>query len=488
MSPRQLGALDLSLSLDHSRPMTLSRQLEDQLRNAIKSGRLAAGSRLPSTRALADDLSVSRGVVARAYAQLAAEHLLELHDRAQAVVRGDRPRTRHTEARAGGGRVRWDLRAQFPELSTFPRRQWLRSLERALATGANADLGYGDPAGHHELRQELADYLGRSRAVVADAEQIFVTAGSTQTLNLLATLLARTQRTAVAFENPSHEHFRTVAERRGLRVIGVPVDPDGIAVASLDSTPDAVVVSPLQQFPTGFALSSGRRSALTAWATQAEALIIEDDYEAGLINDRSPAPCLQQTAPDRVVYMGSASKLLAPSVCIGWCVLPRSMIAEAAEELATGLAAVATLQQLAFADFLRRGELDRHLRKARKRYRARRELLVRELQRQFHEPSLLVPAGGLHVVLELESAAVETAAQAAAAEVGVRVETVSQHALASDQGMRGLVIGYGMVVEAAVPAVVACLRAAVDRARRERACRVGSSGWLPRNENAALAG
>lgn len=447
--------------------MTLTRQLEDQLRQAIKSGRLAAGTRLPSTRALADDLSVSRGVVARAYAQLAAEQHLELRARSQAIVRGDRRRAHRPGARGGEERARWDLRPYVPELSAFPRKEWLRSLERALATGVNADLAYADPAGHPELRQELADYLGRSRAVVADPEQILITSGSLHTLNLLATLLARTESRAVAFESPSHAHFRTVAERRGLRVIGVPVDRDGITVASLDSSPDAVVVSPLQQFPTGFSLSAVRRSALTAWAAQAEALIIEDDYEAGLINDRSPPPCLQQSAPDRVAYMGSASKLLAPGVCIGWCVLPRSLVEEASKELATGLSAVPTLQQLAFADFIRRGELDRHLRKARRLYRARRELLVGELQRQFQDPSLLVPAGGLHVVLELESAAVEHAAQAAAGELGILVETMSQHALGSQQAIRGLVIGYGTVVDAAVPRVVACLRRAVDKARHD---------------------
>ena len=476
MSPRQLGAVDLSLTLDHSRPMTLTRQLEDELRRAIRSGRLAPGSRLPSTRALAEDLSVSRGVVARAYAQLAAEHYLDVRDRAQAVVHGDRCRAQRREANRVESRVRWDLRAHSPDLSTFPRRPWLRSLERAVVTGANADLGYGDPAGHPELRQELADYLGRSRGVAADAEQILVTSGSTQTLNLLATLLARTGRTVVAFENPSHANFRTVAERRGLRVNGVPVDRDGIAVDALGSTPDAVVVSPLRQFPTGVSLSSGRRSALTAWAAQAQALIVEDDYEAGVINDRSPLPCLQQAAPEQVVYLGSASKLLAPGVCLGWCVLPRSMVKDASEELATGIALVATLQQLAFADFLRRGELDRHLRRTRKLYRARCEHLVDELRRQFREPALHVPAGGLHVVLELESAAVESAAQAAAAELGVRVETVSQHAFASHEGMRGLVIGYGAVTEAAVPTVVASLRGAVEKARHERAAGLDSCG------------
>jgi GntR family transcriptional regulator / MocR family aminotransferase len=471
MSPRRLGAVDITLSLDYSRPTTLTRQLEQQLRHAIKCGRLAAGTRLPSTRALSADLSVSRGVVARAYAQLAAENYLEMRERADVFVRGDRRRAIRTEVRSLAGHPRWDLSPDLPELSAFPRRQWLRSLERALVGGSNADLGPVDPLGHSELRLELADYLGRSRGVVAESEQIVVTTGSTQSLNLLATLLARTGRAAIAFENPSHENFHTVVERRGLRSIGVPVDRDGIVVASLDSTPAAVVVSPLQQFPTGVTLSAARRSALTAWAADREALIIEDDYAAGLINDRSP-PCLQHSAPERIAYIGSASKVLAPSFRIGWCVLPPSLIEDATEELATGLAAVGTIQQLAFADFLRQGELDRHLQKVRKLYRARRELFADQLQRQFPEATLLVPAGGLHVVLELESAAAETATQATAAKLGLRVETVSQHALPTYQGRPGLVIGYGAVVEAAVPTVVTRLRQAVVEAR-DRSCADG---------------
>jgi GntR family transcriptional regulator / MocR family aminotransferase len=478
MSPRRLGAIDVSLSLDYSRPMTLTRQLEQQLRQAIKCGRLAPGTRLPSTRALSADLSVSRGVVARAYAQLAAENYLEVRERADVLVCGDRRRADTAGARSLARRARWDLRPHLPELSVFPRRQWLRSLERALVGGSNADFGYVDPLGHGELRLELADYLGRSRGVVAvEPEQIVITTGSTQSLNLLSALLARAGRGAVGFENPSHEHFHTLVERRGLRSVGVPVDRDGIVVSSLDSKPDAVVVSPLQQFPTGVPLSAGRRTALTAWATASGALIIEDDYEAGLINDRSP-PCLQHSAPERIAYIGSANKVLAPSFRIGWCVLPPSLIADATDELATGLATAGTIQQLAFADFLRRGELDRHLRKVRKLYRTRRELFADELQRQLPEDSLLVPAGGLHVVLELESAATEAAAQRAAAELGVRVETVSQHALPAYDGSRGLVVGFGAVVEAAVPTVVTALRQAVAKARHQScADRFDSSGF-----------
>ena len=286
--------------------------------------------RVPSTRDLARQLGVSRRVVVDAYAQLAAEGYLSLRQ-------GARPRVSDAAAvasrGAGGGRrrrrrvARFDFRPSVPDVSTFPRAAWLRSLRQALATITDADLGYGDPRGVEVLRSALADYLGRVRGVVADPEHIVVTNGYTQGLGLVCHALAAAGAKRIALEDPSNPEDGLVAARAGLEPVLIGVDEAGTRVDELEhADADAVVLTPAHQHPTGVVLTGERRTALLAWLRASDAIAIEDDYDAEYRYDRAAIGALQGLDPDRVIYAGSASKTLAPALRIGWLVVPPSLL------------------------------------------------------------------------------------------------------------------------------------------------------------------
>jgi GntR family transcriptional regulator / MocR family aminotransferase len=451
---RQLQARDLLVSIDRSSRAPIARQIEDQLRRAIRTGLLIGGSQLPSTRALAQDLSVSRGVVVRAYAQLSTEGYIELRQGANPRVR--RP-VEVARASAAVGepqrprRPRFDLRPGVPDLGAFPRHAWLRSQTQALATAPDGDLGYVDSRGLERLRVQVAHYVGRARGVATTPDRVLITAGSTHSLSLIARALARRGARSIGFENPSHVVLREVAERAGLHAVGFPVDEEGLVVEELaGSSVPAVVVSPAHQYPTGRALSGSRRAALARWAVDHDAFIVEDDFDAEFRYDRAAVGALQGLAPERVLYLGSASKTLAPGLRVGWAVLPSSIDAEVVDELSRSMLQTSTLDQLAFENFLRAGELDRHLRKMRVLYRRRRDAVVRALEQEL--PGLRVGgiAAGLHLVLELDSYELEQAVYASAREWSIALESISEHALPGYEGPYGLLLGYGALSEPAI--------------------------------------
>jgi GntR family transcriptional regulator / MocR family aminotransferase len=456
MSPHKLHTRDLLVHLDHSRPKSLSRQLEDELRNAIQQGTLLAGSDLPSTRVLAEDLGVSRGVVIRAYGQLSSEGYIHLQQGANPRVR-TLPRLVRTAASAGEEpeepRVRYDLRSHLPDVTSFPRHSWLRSTRNALAQATNADLSYLEPRGLRALRVEVAKYLGRARGVSVDPDHVIITAGSTNAVNLIGRVLSEQGADRMAFENPSHILLHEVAERAGQTPVGVPVDEHGIR-PDLIGDAQSVLVAPAHQFPTGVALSSDRRAELIDWARQSGALIIEDDYDAEFRYDRAPISALQGLCPDHVAYIGSTGKTLAPAIRLGWAVLPTSLLDPVADELRNSMIHVSGIDQLVFADFLRRGEFDRHLRKLRGIYRSRRDAVVKTLTQ--HLPRLRVSgiAAGLHVVLELPTHELAACARERAAAAGILIQTLSQHALPGYQGPAGILIGFGSIPEPTIPLAV----------------------------------
>ncbi len=381
----------------------LRAQLEAGLREAVRTGRLAAGSRVPSSRALARDLAVSRRLVVEAYAQLAAEGYLRARSGGGTIVaagaRAEEPRgTSRPQSQA----PRFDFFPGAPDLAGFPRAAWLRAVGEVLRTAPDHALGYPDPAGVPELRTELAGHLGRSRGVVARAERIVVCGGVTQALALLGGVLERrgTGTVAVAVEQPSLPEHRRVLAATGVKVVPVPVDAEGLRVDHLrKSTVDAVVATPAHQFPTGVALSPGRRAELLAWA-QAGRLVVEDDYDAAFRYDRAPIGALQGLAPEAVIYAGSASKSLAPGLRLGWLVLPAALVDEVVEAKRMADFGDPVLEQLAFARLLASGAYDRHLRSARRRYRARRDALVAALADHLPGARVRGIAAGLHAVVE----------------------------------------------------------------------------------------
>lgn len=424
-------------------------QLERTLREAIRDGRLPAGARLPSSRGLAAELGISRGVVTSAYDQLGAEGYLETRQGAPVrVAHGVRvhPPRRHTPSLQA--RFAYDFTPALPDLAGFPRDRWLRSVRSAWRDTALDAVGYGDPRGVPELREALAGYLARVRGAAADPEHLLVCTGFRQGLSLTCRWLRANGIAQVALEEPGWHAQRLIVEEAGLAVTPIPVDEEGIEIGALaDSGADAVVVTPAHQFPSGVVLSARRRSALIGWAERGDRLIIEDDYDAELGRER--VGCLQGLAPDRVLYIGSASKRLAPGMRLGW-MLPPSWLswalisAKAIEDAGSEIAG-----QLALGDFIARGELERHLRRMRLRYAQRGNTLLAALARELPDWRPGTTGGGLHLTVLLPGGVDEPALIAAAARHGVGVEGLSLHSYTGDSPP-GLVLGHGHLAGPAI--------------------------------------
>ena len=461
-------ATELLLTVTRAASRTLGAQIEDQLRQAIRDGTLRPGAELPSTRDLAGQLGVSRRLVVDAYAQLSAEGYLRLRQ-------GARPRVSPTAApipqstvmaSSPEREVRFDFRPSVPDVSAFPRAAWLRSLRSALATMTDADLGYGDPRGVDVLRFALSDYLGRVRGVIADPDHIVVTNGYTQGLGLVCRALAGAGAKHLALEDPSNPEDALIARSAGLSPIGLEVDEAGPRIGDLEGVDvDAVVLTPAHQHPTGVVLSGERRTALLAWLRAYDAIAIEDDYDAEYRYDRTAVGALQGLDPARVVYAGSVSKTLAPALRMGWLVVPPSLLGAVLHEKVLADRGTARIEQHALADFVTRGELDRHLRRMRARYRSRRDTLVEAVTTAFPEAEVRGIAAGLHVTLRLSDGDDEQAIREEAHRRRVEFETMTDYQSADRGRPPTLLLGYAQMSEPTIRAGVHELADAVRAAR-----------------------
>jgi GntR family transcriptional regulator / MocR family aminotransferase len=437
----------------------LHRQIETSIRDSIRAGRLVRGASLPPSRVLAADLGVSRGVVVEAYQQLTAEGYLTSRAggytqvaEAGAVL----PVPELRPARPPGPAI--DLSYGRADVSSFPRAAWLRAIRSALTDAPNEVFGYLTGRGVPQLRTALAGYLNRVRGTVAEPEQMVICTGYAQGVSLLMGVLAAAGAKRLALEDPSsNDDALPAARAAGLEVIGVPVDGDGIRVDLLrDSGADAVILTPSHQWPTGSVLSARNRAELIRWATGRGAVIIEDDYDAEYRYDRTPVGALQGLAPGHVVYAGSASKTLAPGLRLGWFVLPGHLTEPmAAAKIAADRGSPA-LEQVALADFISRGEFDRHLRRMRPVYRRRRDALLAALARHLPQLEPVGVSAGLHLVTWLPPDLDEATVVGAARQAGVALDAVGPYRI-TNPGPDGLIFGYATVNERAIAEGVARL-------------------------------
>src|SRR3954449_9697740 len=379
----------LAVDLDREARDALHRQIETSLRDRIRCGALPAGVALPASRVLADELGVSRGVVVEAYAQLVAEGYLtsrsgsytQVAPRAAATSPAATNAVRGSDGPRPPRRPAVDFGYGRGDLQAFPRAVWLRSMRRVLTEAPDERLGYLDGRGAVELRTALAAYLNRVRGTHADPDRIVITSGYAQAVSLLLGVLAGRGATTLAVEDPSSvDDARLVAPSVGLGVVGVPVGADGVqgdALSGLDA--DVLIPTPSHQWPLGGVLSAPARAAVLAWAQRTGAIVLEDDYDAEYRYDRAPVGAIQGLDPGRIVYAGSASKTLAAGLRLGWLVLPESLVEPLADAKLLADRGSPILDQLTFADFLSRGELDRHLRRHRPIYRRRRDALLTAL-------------------------------------------------------------------------------------------------------------
>ncbi|MFF3016859.1 PLP-dependent aminotransferase family protein [Streptomyces sp. NPDC057939] len=445
-------------------------RLMNALREAIRSGRLAPGTGLPPYRALAADLGIARNTVAGAYAELVEEGWLAARqgsgtrvarraaplrpDGAGGPARPSRPRTVH------------DLLPSSPDASAFPRTAWLGAARRALAVAPHDAFGVGDPRGRPELRRTLTEYLARVRGVRTTPERIVVCSGFAHGLELLGRVLTG----PVAVESYGLPFHRDVLAQAGLTTLPLTVDAGGALVGELPGTgAEAVLLTPAHQFPTGGPLHPARRAEVVDWARATGGLVVEDDYDGEFRYDRQPVGSVQGLDPERVVYIGSASKSLSPALRLGWMVLPGRLVdevlaAKGPREMWSGVT-----DQLVLAEFIASGAYDRHLRRMRQVYRRRRDLLAARLAAEAPHVRVGGIAAGLHAVLELppdtEEAALRAARRQGLALDGLRAYRHPDSAMPSRDG---LVLGYGTPPEHAFPAAVdALLLALPEPAARE---------------------
>ena len=449
---------ELLLDIDRSRPgPPLRARVEAALREAIRDGRLRAGDRLPATRSLAAELRCSRWVIVEAYAQLAAEGWVEgragsgTRVRARGAGGGGDDRGGAAAQTASWRAPAYDFSVGLPDLVGFPRTAWLGAMQRAVRTAPAAELGHPDPSGASALRRELAAYLGRVRGVAAEAEHVIVTHGFTHGFGLICHALRERGHERIALEDPGFPLLHAFARRAGLEPVAAAVDDRGLRVDALRATgARAVVVAPAHHFPMGHVLAAERRAELLAWAHDADGLVVEDDYDAEFRYDRRPVGALQALAPQRVIYAGSASKTLAPALRLGWLVCPprwQRRIANVRWGVDLG---VGVLDQLALADLIARGTLDRHLRRTRQRYAARRRALLAAVERELRGASVEGVAAGLHALVHLPAGCDEAAVVARALERGVAVVGLAAFHAAGPAPGPGLVLGYAQLTEPAI--------------------------------------
>ncbi len=471
------GGPDLLVTLDRDAGQ-IGLQIQDQLRAAIRDRRLGAGERLPSTRRLAELLGVSRGTVVDAYEQLLAEGWVESAvgsgTRVAAMPAGGptRPRTGAVLASPSSSRPAVaDFEYGIPDLGSVPLRAWSWAVSEATRTLPTAQLGDEDLAGSRHLRAVVTAYHRRVRSGCAVAEDAIVVSGFRQGLAFALATLAQHGIERIALEDPGPREHDVIARRAGMDAVPVPVDDHGLDVDRLRGTgARAVLLTPAHQCPTGVALGPSRRRDLIAWADEVDGVILEDDYDAEFRYDRQPVGSLQGLDPDRVIALGSVSKTLAPAIRLGWVLAPARFVEGIVEEKRLSSRGAPGLDQEALALLMETGRFDRHLRRVREVYRARRDVLAAEAELAFGQDRLQGLAAGCHALLRLPDGTSERAVVATAATMGVGVNGLDRYRfVAADTDAEpeprppALVLGFGNVGEQQIRRGIRTLAEAVQR-------------------------
>jgi GntR family transcriptional regulator / MocR family aminotransferase len=450
------------LFVDPSQPRRTSAMLFEQLRESIATGRFKPGDRLPTSRELAVELGVARSTVTAVYGRLTGEGFVEARigdgtfvarGPIRATVRAESGQrsssnplpliTSQMTAQASMNEPLIDLRTGRPDPTLFPVVDWRRCVNGAVQS---APPGYGDAAGLPALRRALAVWIHRSRGVAATTEQILVTAGAQHAFDLISRTLLRTG-DIIAIENPGYPMARRAFERNGLRVIPVPVDHDGIVVEALPSKTRAVYVTPSHQSPTGGTMSAQRRRALLAYADRYDVTIIEDDYDTEFrYVDRPLEPLQRLDGNGRVLYVGTFSKTLSPSLRIGFVVAPEPIVRALTDVRLTIDTQPPHLTQGALATFIATGVFDRHLRRARRVYSVR-HALVQERIALLHGAGLIAEPvrsnAGLHNMIALPTGCDANNLVDRLRAQGVAIDTTAEWWV-TNAPPPGLMIGFGL--------------------------------------------
>jgi GntR family transcriptional regulator / MocR family aminotransferase len=437
------------IELNRQSDIPLKRQLYRTLRDWILNGRLPAGETLPSTRSLARDLKVSRNTVCEAYEKLIAEGLVSNHPGASTRVADGlliekAGAASLTLSEPPGPRYVVDFQTGQPELRQFPRQLWQKTLYRAAQKMPLEQFGLSGPQGLLPLREEISGWLFRSRGLNVSSMDIFITAGATQALHLIASALGETGQT-VLVEDPCHTGMLQSFLNRGCRVIPVAVDRQGLKTDELSGPPASIIyITPSHQFPLGGILPAGRRAALVRFARQNGSYIVEDDYDSEFRYSGDPVAPLLAMDSEQVIYVGTFSKVLFPALRVGYVVLPRKLHPIWNERRTYTDVQNPPFEQVALADFLQHRDLDKYVRKMRRVYADRRRILLQTLQEGFgHQWQVWGDAAGLHLAIEFPGLLFNPEFFKQCLTRGLRIAPVENYCLRKGQHLNQLLIGYG---------------------------------------------
>lgn len=441
----------LGINLNRESELQLWRQLYLALKGLIASNQLKSGEKLPSTRELAKDLHISRNTVCTAYELLIAEGYLASHQGSptrvaehiwiEPAVQKEFRQKENVSARS----VSVSFRTGGPDLNLFPRFLWHQLVQKALETLTVGDYGYGGPQGLNSLRQEIADWLFRSRGLRVRAEDIFITAGATQGLNLTAELLCGNGR-GIMMEDPCHTGMLRTFINKNCPIIAIPVDEEGIRTDYLVKPENisAIYVTPSHQFPLGGILPASRRVELIHFARENDIYVIEDDYDSEFrYRGESVAP-LYGMDPQRVIYVGTFSKTVFPALRIGYLILPRLLQKRWCDLRTHADVQSPPVEQEALAAFLHSRKFDRHVHKMRKTYRQRREALYGALKKYFGDGwQAYGDDAGLHVAVDFPGYHFDHEFKERCKENGLLIATVENYCIEKNRHQSTVLIGYG---------------------------------------------
>lgn len=458
------------IHIEKNTNIPLMKQLYSKLRKMILKGELLEGERLPSTRLLSNQLHISRNVVLEAYDQLIAEGFLVTKQGAGTFVAEGAyfpvekgTENFFTEEKVGKSAI-IDFRSGIPDLSFFPRKTWSKLLQTTCLTSEDYIFNYGNPEGHPVFRQVLSRYLKKTRGVCCHPNQIVVTSGATQALSMLTKLLL-TQGDKMFIEDPITKDIQTIFSSTGATLYPIPVDKEGMQTHLLphNEKPACIFVTPSHQFPLGSTLPIQRRIELLAYAKMKACYIIEDDYDSEFRYEGTPVPSLQGLDPNRVIYVGSFSKILSPGLRLGYLVLPPQFIEQCKTIKWFTDLHTPCLEQLVLANFIEEGYLERHIYKMKKIYKKRRDCLLDELEKHFSgKVTVSGSLTGLHVIAHFNNVNFSPSFVKAIHSAGVRIYPVETHSINKGQHYQKLIIGFGHLTESQIKEGVSTLHKALS--------------------------
>jgi GntR family transcriptional regulator / MocR family aminotransferase len=463
------------LNIERSNNKTLTQQIYEQLRHHILNGSLKEHEKLPSTRELSHSLGISRNIVLEVYDQMAVEGYLEVRPQSgtfvasgSALLNSQSHISPSTEEQSTTNKEDIiDFKAATPAMDHFPRKIWGKLAKEVCYDAPDTLFGYQSAVGHSELKEELSRYLLRTRGVHCSPSQIVITSGATQALSLLSHILLKTN-TNVAVEDPVTDEMRTIFSYNGANIIPLPVDDKGVTLERLsdERPPSFIFVLPSHQFPLGVTMTIQRRIQLIEYARKFDCYIVEDDYDSEFTYEGTPVHAVQGLDPERVIYVGTFSKILSPALRIGYMVLPQKLKEEAEMLKWYTDRHNASLEQVLLARFIREGYLDRHVRKMKKIYKQRRKALVNSLKLHFPNSIILGHSAGMHLVVEMQSISLDNALIDWINKHSVHIYPVEQYTLIKGTHLNKIVLGYGGLTVEEIQEGVKRLKCAIDSFQR----------------------